>query len=218
MSLAVLMAAAKAALRGLPGAMLLGTLAIGTAHADGRCGSLLNAVGPWDYRTATTREKDLVERFHFNSNIESLALGRGGSVSNAADISYTLKAFPNHPRALLSMAQLGLRDKTPHPKGSPYSIDCWFERAMEFRPDDGQVRLIYGITLLKAGRPQDAIQKLEQADRLLPNDPNVQYNLGLAYFDTKDYDKSLEHAKKAYALGFPLPGLRDKLQRIDKWQ
>jgi tetratricopeptide (TPR) repeat protein len=115
------------------------------------------------------------------------------------------------------MSTLALRDKTSTPRGSTYSVDCWFDRAMRFRPDDGQVRLIYGITLLKANRVPAAIQRLDEADKLLPNDPNVQYNLGLAYFDEKDYDKAHEYAKKAYALGFPLPGLRDKLQRVNKW-
>lgn len=34
----------------------------------------------------------------------------------------------------------------------------------------------------------------------------------------KQFEKSLESAQRAYALGFPLPGLRDKLKRADKWQ
>jgi hypothetical protein len=38
------------------------------------------------------------------------------------------------------------------------------------------------------------------------------------YFDLKDYDKSLEHAQIAYAQGFPLPGLKHKLQKAGKWR
>jgi hypothetical protein len=34
----------------------------------------------------------------------------------------------------------------------------------------------------------------------------------------KQFDKSLESAHRAYALGFPLPGLREKLKRAGKWQ
>lgn len=186
------------------------------APAEERCGSLINAIGPWDYRTASPTRRDLIERFHFKRETETL---QGESVVGiAGDLAYTLRVFPNHPRALLAMADLGLREKRSLPRGSPYSVECWFERAMRFRPDDGQVRLVYGIALLKAGQVQAAITRLGEADKLTPNDPNVYYNLGLAYFDAKDYDKSLEYARKAYGLGFPLPGLRNKLQRVDKWQ
>jgi tetratricopeptide (TPR) repeat protein len=40
----------------------------------------------------------------------------------------------------------------------------------------------------------------------------IQYFLGLAYLDLKDYDKALEHARSAYSLGYPLQGLRNRLK------
>lgn len=40
---------------------------------------------------------------------------------------------------------------------------------------------------------------------------------GLAYFDVGDYAQSMEHAKKAYALGVNLPGLKSKLVKAGKW-
>jgi len=33
----------------------------------------------------------------------------------------------------------------------------------------------------------------------------------------KDYELAIIYAKKAYELGFPLPGLRNKLMKIGKW-
>jgi len=42
--------------------------------------------------------------------------------------------------------------------------------------------------------------------------------MGLIYFDLKDYDKALSFAHRAYGSGFPLPGLRDKLKKVGKWQ
>ena len=186
-----------------------------SARAEDRCGDLRNAVGPWDYRTASAKERDLIGRFHFHKQTESLT---GESVVGiAGDISYTLRVFPNHPRALMAMADLGLKEKLSTPKGSQYSVECWFERAMRFRPDDGNVRMVYGIALLKDGNVDAAIKQLSKANELMPNSANVHYNLGLAYFDAKDYDRAVEQAKAAYALGFPLPGLKNKLQRIDKW-
>lgn len=37
--------------------------------------------------------------------------------------------------------------------------------------------------------------------------------LGLSYFDTKEYEKAREHARKAYGMGYPLPGLKNKLSK-----
>ena len=185
-------------------------------HAATNCGELANAVGPYDYQATPPKKRDLVEHFHFTEQVEKLEKGQS-TVSLGADITYTLRAFPNHPRALNSMSELGLRQKRDRPTGSPYSVECWFERAIRFRPEDGHVRLVYGIALLKRAERTAAIEQLQKADKLLPRNANVHYNLGLAYFAMRDYDKALEHAKVAYNLGFPLPGLRDMLKRENKW-
>ena len=158
-----------------------------------------------------------VETFHFTENVEALTRGQS-SIRLGADISFTLRAIPNHTRALYSMSELARREKREKPVGSAYTVSCWFERAIRFRPEDGQVRLVYGVALLKAGEVRPAITQLDKAGELLPNNPNVHYNLGLAYFDAKDFDKAREHAKQAYALGHPLPGLRQKLERAGQWQ
>ena len=89
---------------------------------------------------------------------------------------------------------------------------------MEFQPKDGKVRLIFGMELVRDGKPRDGLVHLRAAEELSENDPNVYYNLGLAYFDLSDFDEALKYARKAYALGFPLPGLRDKLKRTGKWR
>jgi hypothetical protein len=34
----------------------------------------------------------------------------------------------------------------------------------------------------------------------------------------KDYDLAKTHAKKAYELGFPLPGLKNQLIKVGKWE
>jgi tetratricopeptide (TPR) repeat protein len=81
--------------------------------------------------------------------------------------------------------------------------------------------MVYGIFLIKKGDRKGAESELQLAREgleKLGGDPNLNYNLGLAYFDLGDYDKALEQAKTAYSLGFPLPGLRDKLKRANKWQ
>jgi tetratricopeptide (TPR) repeat protein len=147
------------------------------------------------------------------------ALRRGTTSNRAArDIDYTLRAFPNNPRALFAMMRLAEREKTEKPVGSRYTVSCWFDRALRFAPDDGAVRVVLGIYLSKNGKKDEAIKQLEIAQKLVGDDPNLHYNLGLTYFDLKEYDKSLEHAHAAYRLGFPLPGLREKLQKAGKWR
>lgn len=196
---------------------LIGHLA-DAATMNPACGDPFhNNYGPFDYRTASTQTKYTVEHFHFTPKVASLKGGES-TVVIGADIAYTLRAFPNHPRALMAMAELARREKTPMPVGAGFPISCWYERAIEFRPDDGVVRTIIGIELLKDGKASDAIEQLEKARALNPGDANVPYNLGLAYFDLGDYDKSLKYAKEAYKAGFPLPGLRHKLQKMHKWQ
>ncbi len=71
---------------------------------------------------------------------------------------------------------------------------------------------------MRSGKKSEAVAKLEQAASLDQTNANIQYNLGLAYFDVANYEASLESAKRAYAAGFPLPGLRDKLKRVGKWR
>jgi tetratricopeptide (TPR) repeat protein len=180
------------------------------------CGDLRNGVGPFDYRTATKAQIELVEQYHFDPGVESLTRGMTGSLGD--DIDYTLRAFPNHSRALLSMANLGLREKTARPRGARYTVDCYFDRATRFRPDDGIVPAIHGYYLLKKGDPKLAVREFEKALQLRGADANVHYNLGLAYFDLGDYEKSFAQAKLAYSLGHPLPGLREKLRRQGNWQ
>jgi uncharacterized protein HemY len=72
--------------------------------------------------------------------------------------------------------------------------------------------------LLKAGQTDKATEQLEVAVNLEPENPNINYNLGLLYVQKKDYEQAKIYAKKAYDLGFPLPGLKNKLMEAGKWE
>lgn len=187
----------------------------GGAHARPECGNLNEGYGPFDYRTQRNELK-IVEGVHFLPFIENLIRGKT-SVSPGGDIDYTLRASPNHHRALLAMMRLAEKEKRDRPFGSRYTIDCWLDRAERFAPNDAMVKTLYGTFLLEKGRNEEGVKKLEEALGLAGDSANVHYNLGLAYFDLKDYDRALASAHKAYRLGFPLPGLRNKLERAGKW-
>lgn len=187
-----------------------------SAQAQQLCGSLENGYGPYDYRTAGKDKLELVEGAHFLPFVEQLVRGNTSS-GPGGDIDYTLRAFPNHHRALLSMMNLARRDKSDRPGGVRYSVACWLDRAERFRPDDGMVKVLSGIYLLRQGKNQEAVAKMEEARALGLDDANFHYNLGLAYFEVSDFDKALASAHRAYALGFQLPGLRDMLKRAGRW-
>lgn len=180
------------------------------------CGELDNAYGPFDYRVAPDYNKRLVERAHFTREVEHLVRPKTGPFGH--DIDYTLRAFPNHPRALKSMMELGLRTKARKPEGAKWPVWCYFDRAIRFRPDDGQVRMVFSIYLYRTGKYKEAVDQLYQAEKLLPESANLHYNMGTILLDLGEFEKSLVHAHKAYALGFQLPGLRNRLKAANKWR
>ena len=175
------------------------------------CGVLQNAYGPFDYRDPVNRRDNLpiVESFHFTPDVESLRHGRSGSV--LGDLRYTLRAFPNHHRALKSMARYGLEGgQIPIDDEIP-SVDCYFERAITFRSDDAAVHVIYANYLFKRGERKDARKQYEEALRLAPESVEINYVAGLFFVDIGDLERARKLAKMAYDNGYPLPGLRKKL-------
>ncbi len=183
----------------------------------GACGSLQASYGPYDYRTQRGQPLKLVEGAHFSASIEALIHGRGYKPPGQ-NIAYTLRAFPNHHRALMAMTKLAELEKTPKPSGSTYTIDCWYQRAVTFRPDDTTVRMIYSSFLAKNQRVPEAVAQLEQATAIAKDNPFTHYNIGLVYFDMKLYDKALAQAHKALALGFDRTELRELLVKANQWQ
>lgn len=202
--------------------ILITLLAVGSASAAEKnyCGDLRNGFGPFDYRERATlpAELQVVERHHFSPEVEGGIRGANDSINNiGADLWYTLRAWPNHHRALISMSTIALRTKTVMLPGAVFPVECWFNRAIRFAPNDGTVHAIYGNYLLAVGRNDPALNELKQAVDMEPENPVINYNLGLVYFKNKDYDLALKHAQKAYSKDYPLPGLKKKLIEVGKW-
>ncbi len=158
----------------------------------------------------------MVEGAHFTKDVEMLKKGASGPISG--DLDYTLRAFPNSYRALTSLTRLQLREKKSKLPSMHWPVECYFERAIRYTPDDPMVRQVYGYYLVRNGRKNDALAQIEIARKLGGDSANLHYNLGLLYFDLGEFDKSLEHAWKAYQLGFDLPGLKNKLKASGKWK
>lgn len=158
----------------------------------------------------------VVENFHFGPSVEALQRGQSGSLG--ADIGYTLEHFPNHPRALAAMARLALRLRKERVPGARHSVECYFQRAIGFAPENGAAQAMFGAYLLSLRRDREAIEQLESAVSLQPGHAAAWYNLGLARTRQKAYPAALEAAHKAYGLGFPLPGLRQQLKAVREWR
>ena len=184
------------------------------------CGDLKppGQVGPFDYRSIPADSKYLVETAHFPAKVENLQAGNSSSIGG--DIDYTLRAIPNHPRALLSMTRLVVRTRTERPPGMRFQAECYFERASRLAPDDPMPHVIYANYLKGHQRMADVKLQLAEAERLRgdPSSFDFDYNLGLLYTDVGDFDRASVAAKRAYALGAPLPGLMKRLKVAGKWQ
>jgi len=187
------------------------------SQASSICGELDNGGnGPFDYTNPQQVHLKNVESHHFSKNVEKLISGVTGYLGG--DLDFTLRAYPNHHRALDAMGRLAIRDKTPQPQGARYSALCWFDRAIRFKPDDVMVRLVFSNHLLKLNKLDMALEQLLIANDLEPENPLTAYNLGLIYLKKRDYENAVYYAKKAYDKDFPLEGLKRQLIAAGKWR
>ena len=102
--------------------------------------------------------------------------------------------------------------------GNLKSAECYFERAIMFRPDDGMVRMAYGVFRHRQGKKDLALDNYKEAVRLMPEASEPHYNIGLLYVELEEFELAREHARRAYELGYPLPGLRNALARLGEWE
>ena len=201
----------------LASAIVLLTLVAAAAPARADCPAYVKGQVGGDYNDADDRRNlNVVESYHFTPEVERLQRGKTGYV--AGDLSYTLEHFPNHHRALSALAKLALRDKKLQPQGAKFAVDCYFLRALQFRPRDAKVHSILAGYLLAQDKLDEAREHLDTAVLLEPGNATSHYNLGLLHMKKKDYRAALTSAQRAYELGFPLPGLRNKLTEAGRWE
>ena len=204
----------------LAAALVLSTTALparSQAPTADSCGVLSNgANGPFDYRKPD-RLLTLAEQNHFTPKVEALLSGQS-RVEVGGDLSFILVMFPNHARALMAMMRLGEKEKTEKPRGAGFEVECYFERALRFMPDDNVARMIYVVYLTKKARQTEALQHLQFVVDTAGDRPFTHYNAGLLYFDLKEYDKAAAQARAAQAGGLLRPDLIDKLKALGKWR
>jgi tetratricopeptide (TPR) repeat protein len=89
-----------------------------------------------------------------------------------------------------------------------------FDMAIERCPSCSVGYQAKAIFYREASQPAQAREALEAGDRALEGKSAlIHYLLGLVLMDLKDFPAAQDHARRAYELGYPLPGLRDRLAR-----
>jgi len=182
----------------------------------GPCRGGNQGYGPFDYtikHSLPTQNLRLVESAHFTYQVENLIKGNAGNL--VSDLDYTLRAWPNHHRALNSISRYQLlfsnRKKTLSP------VECYFHRAIRFSPNDATTRMLFGIFLHKTKHYKMALEQYNKATELSPKNPIIRYNYGLLLFHLKKYQQAQQQAVIAYGANFPLNGLKNKLKRVKFW-
>lgn len=171
------------------------------------------AQAPRDYYQVLATEPgilQIMQDLHIRLGEQSLRARHYGGTFREAQ--FVLNLFPNHPRALTLMAQACEQGRL-----ATCALDEVFRKAIVINPKAAATYSIQGIFLQWQRRYADAIRSFNQALELDPDSMNAHYNLALAYIETKDYARANEHAQRAYALGAPLPGLKNRLQRLGYW-
>lgn len=181
------------------------------------CSGNTGAYGPFDYRQRSILKKELkiVEDYHFTREVESLIRGSTNTLPYS-DLAYTLRAWPNHHRALHAIGRYNLRVKR-HKKRIPIAAECWFQRAIGFSPKDPTTYMLFAMYLHNSKKYKESEMNYEIALKMKPGDIQTHYNLGLLLVDMEQFDRAKNHAQIVYDQNFPLPGLKNKLAAAGYW-
>ena len=179
--------------------------------------------GPFDYtkRHLYPHDLDLVEGAHFKPDVENLLEGKHRSDDNSAwpDLDYTLRAWPNHARALLSIIRFQLKINNKLTRLTiPIPAECYLNRAINYSPNDPVPYTLFGYYLHKIGHLGEADKFYKRAMELDPENPKFAYSYSLLLIDMKRYEEAVKFAKIAYQHPHTPLTLKNKLQKLGLWK
>ena len=174
----------------------------------------VESLGPWDYnKRATHVHRVRVEKSYFPPSVENLT---GIPQQDVLSAAKTLRIYPNHHRALYTVMRF-YRDYPELVDNTElFTMECLFTRSTFFVPNDPMVYMLNGMYYHWKSDFISSKGMYLQAYNLDPENPQVNYNLGLMYYDQGDYENAAKHADIAYSGGYPLQGLRKKLSRLEE--
>jgi tetratricopeptide (TPR) repeat protein len=180
-------------------------------------GAFAQGAGGFDYYAPRTDNADITRL----KNVEGYHLAPGQSKMARREYYYAQQEFefilhyyPNHPKGLSLLSDLCEKYGD---KRCDAAAEAWFDKAIKLNPEVGQTYLLYGIHLHRKRQLEQAVKAYRRAIELAPSSVNAHYNLGLAYVDLKQYDLANQHAQRSYQLGAYTPGLKNKLEKVGKW-
>jgi tetratricopeptide (TPR) repeat protein len=132
------------------------------------------------------------------------------------EISYTFDRIPDsspiYPTVAVNMARARLE------RGQPEDAIAAVQHAVETHPQDPRPYIGMAVIyrdMKKLDLARDALLKGDEA--VGGASAEIQYTLGLIYFELDDKENALAYARKAYDKNYPLPGLQQKLKRAGYW-
>lgn len=190
--------------------------------------------GPFDYYKASSASITLVERAHFSVKTFEFARTKQWC-AYWRDVDYTLRVFPNHPVALVKMAEFlkkhrACPEQTRKKKQSLEDLineidegdwklrtpEFYYEKGISYQPQYPETRVLYAKYLYEANKLNSALETLTQAEKIEPKSPDVHYYLGLVYLKKRDIGQAKQHTDEAYKLGYKSQDLKDNLAKSGK--
>lgn len=121
---------------------------------------------------------------------------------------------PNSP--ILSPIYVTLAFTCQEKGDFPCAID-YLNEAIAQRPTETTPYCAMAVIHRKRGKLQEARDILVKGNEVTGGESaEIHYNLGLIYVELKDLEQAQVHAEKAYALGYPLEGLKKKLAQASR--
>lgn len=92
------------------------------------------------------------------------------------------------------------------------------KKSIKAQPKALDPYVMLAIIHRRKGELDDALAIMQTADQILDGKSvEVQYTMGLINFDKGNLEAAAENARRAYEMGYPLPGLREMLRTKGHW-
>jgi tetratricopeptide (TPR) repeat protein len=133
-----------------------------------------------------------------------------------AETMYTFRQAPPSTPIYAQMAGTAAQILTA--MGRPEEAIDTAKTAIEAQPKQAAPYVLLALLYRDQGKKKDALDLLTQANTVTEGkSAEVLYNLGMVELELGDLEAAASHAREAYALGYPLPGLKKKLQAAGAW-
>ena len=94
----------------------------------------------------------------------------------------------------------------------------YLDRARALHPTETAAYAVAALIYRDGGKLEKAKEILIQGNEAVEGKSSeLHYILGLILLELKEFETAREHAKQAYELGYPLPGLKKKLKAAGYW-